>query len=305
MNQYLELLDDIMADGFTRQGRNGNTRALFGPQLRFNLKDGFPAVTTKPLKFDSVLGELLWFLRGSDNDNDLRALMGYEPGRPTIWTANAMDPNWTSKPCCISKPPGYLGRIYGVQWTNFDGTPERGNGTDQISELLRGLVLDPFGRRHIVSAWNPNQLGEMALPPCHIMFQCLVAPPNKLTLIMYQRSADTVLGVPFNIASYALLAHLIAAVTGLEADTLVINLGDAHIYEQHFPAVAEQLRRAPMPLPTLVIDPKHVRDRDSLMALAKAGGNLRFLLGQIEMGDVSLNGYQSHPKLVNPTPMIV
>lgn len=305
MNAYLELLDDIMADGFTRHGRNGNTRALFGPQLRFNLAAGFPAVTTKPLKFESVLGELLWFLRGSDNDNDLRALMGYEPGKKTIWTANAEDPNWRSKPECINHRPGYLGKIYGVQWTNFDGTPERGAGTDQISELIRGLVQDPFGRRHIVSAWNPNQLAEMALPPCHIMFQCLVAPPNKLTLIMYQRSADTVLGIPFNIASYALLAHLIATATCLVVDTLVINLGDAHIYEQHFPAVAEQLRRAPMALPTLRIDAKHARDRESLLPMAKAGGNLRFLLGQIGMEDVSLNGYQSHPKLTNPTPMIV
>lgn len=305
MNQYLELLDDIMADGFTRHGRNGNTRALFGPQLCFNLKEGFPAVTTKPLKFDSVLGELLWFLRGSDNDNDLRALMGYEPGKKTIWTANAEDPNWRRKPACIDQRPGYLGKIYGVQWTNFDGTPERGAGTDQISELLRGLVLDPFGRRHIVSAWNPNQLGEMALPPCHILFQCLVAPPNKLTLIMYQRSADTVLGIPFNIASYALLTHLLATVTGLVADTLVLNLGDAHIYEQHFPAVAEQLRRAPLPLPTLQIDSKHANRRESLDGLAKAGGKMRHLLGLIEMEDVSLVGYQSHPKLESPTPMIV
>lgn len=275
MRSYLDTLDKIMKNGVDREGRNGFTRALFAIQLRFNLKDGFPAVTTKQLAFKAVKSELLWFLEGSNDDNRLKELNGSEK---TIWTANAEADYWKPK----AKFPGDLGRIYGVQWRQWQ-SPD-GKVVDQIARIIEKLKTDPNDRRLIVTAWNPGELDQMALPPCHMMFQLFPAN-GKLSLHMVQRSCDMFLGVPFNIASYSLLLSMIAQAVGMEPDEFVITLNDAHIYHAHFDAVKEQLARTPTKLPTLWLNPE-VKDLD-----------------KFTMDDIKLVDYEYQPSI--KAPMIV
>lgn len=246
MKQYLALMRDIMEHGVDVNTRNGMTRKIFARQIRFNLEDGFPAVTTKKLAWTAVRSELLWFLEGSGDDNRLKELNGTER---TIWSDNAEAPYWKNN----AKFQGDLGRIYGVQWRSWRA-PD-GREIDQLKDVIDRLKKDPHDRRLVVSAWNPGELGQMALPPCHMLFQFFVAE-GKLSLHMVQRSADMFLGVPFNIASYALLLSLVAQVTGHTPHECVITLNDAHIYHEHFDAVTEQLTRTPHPLPTLVLNPE-------------------------------------------------
>ncbi|MEK7100029.1 MAG: thymidylate synthase, partial [Patescibacteria group bacterium] len=250
---YLDALQNIMTNGVDRDDRTGTgTRALFAIQLRHDLQDGFPALTTKKLAFKAVKSELLWFLEGSSDDNRLKELNGSEK---TIWTANAEADYWAPKAAF----PGDLGRIYGVQWRKW----QKPDGTilDQITEAIEKIKHKPTDRRIIVTAWNPGELDQMALPPCHMFFQFFVAN-GRLSLHMVQRSCDMFLGVPFNIASYALLLSMIAQVTDLAPGELVMTLNDAHIYKNHFDAVTEQLSRDPLPFSKLWLNPE-IRDIDS------------------------------------------
>jgi len=238
MKQYLELLNKIMTEGVDRDDRTGvGTRSIFGYQMRFNLDDGFPLLTTKKLHLKSIIYELLWFLKGDTNvkylqDNGVR-----------IWN------EW-------ARPDGELGPVYGHQWRSWPDYD--GNHIDQISEVIRTIKENPGSRRIIVSAWNVAQLPQMALPPCHLLFQFYVAD-GRLSLMLYQRSADCFLGVPFNIASYALLLMMVAQVTGLRPGDFVHTLGDTHIYHNHFEQVRTQLGRTPGPLPEMHLNPD-VRD---------------------------------------------
>ena len=234
MKQYLDLLNRIMTEGVDRGDRTGTgTRSVFGHQMRFNLDDGFPLLTTKKLHLRSVIYELLWFLRGDTNvkylqDNGVR-----------IWN------EWSS-------PDGDLGHIYGYQWRSW---PRYDGGfVDQISEAVETIKTNPESRRIIVSAWNVADLPNMNLPPCHAFFQFYVAD-GRLSLQLYQRSADTFLGVPFNIASYSLLLMMMAQVTGLRAGDFIHTLGDTHIYHNHFDQVREQLSRTPRALPVMTLNP--------------------------------------------------
>ena len=235
MKQYLDLLSHIMENGVAKEDRTGTgTRSVFGHQMRFNLADGFPLLTTKKLHLKSIVHELLWFLNGDTNvkylqDNGVR-----------IWNEWADD-------------NGDLGHIYGYQWRSW---PDYNGGhIDQIKEVVETIKNNPDSRRIIVSAWNVADLPNMNLPPCHAFFQFYVAD-GKLSLQLYQRSADCFLGVPFNIASYALLLMMMAQVTGLEAGDFVHTLGDTHIYNNHFEQVKEQLTREPRRLPRMVINPE-------------------------------------------------
>lgn len=272
MRTYLETLQKIMETGVDREGRNGNTRSLFSLQMRFNLKEGFPAVTTKKLAFNAVKGELLWFIEGSSDDNRLKELLGSDR---TIWTANAEADYWKDK----AKFAGDLGRIYGVQWRHWRG--QDGREIDQLGDVIERIKKDPHDRRLIVTAWNPAELQDMALPPCHMFYQFYVAN-GTLSLHMYQRSCDMFLGVPFNIASYALLLAMVAQVTSLIPNELIITLGDAHVYHDHFDQVREQLGREPFPLPTLWLNPE-VKD-----------------IGGFSMDDIRLENYQSHEAIKAP-----
>jgi len=233
MQQYLNTLKDILDNGYKKEDRTRTgTLSVFGRQIRFNLQDGFPLVTTKKIHLKSIIYELLWFIKGETNvkfltDNGVR-----------IWNPWA-DEN------------GELGRIYGYQWRSW--TAENRN-IDQLTELIDGLKNNPNSRRHLLSAWNVGDLDKMALPPCHVLFQFYVAG-NKLSCQLYQRSADMFIGVPFNIASYSLLTLMIAKVTGYEAGEFVHTFGDAHIYLNHIEQVKEQLSREPKKLPILKINP--------------------------------------------------
>lgn len=268
MRQYNDILKRIMDEGVDREGRNGKTRALFALQMRFNLKDGFPAVTTKKLAFKAVKSELLWFIEGSSDDNRLKELNGSER---TIWTDNAEAPYWTPK----AKFPGDLGRVYGVQWRHWK-TPE-GKEVDQLATIVEKIKTNPTDRRLVVSAWNPGELDQMALPPCHMLFQFFPNPEAKtLSLHMVQRSCDMFLGVPFNIASYALLLSMVAQATGYTPHECILTLNDAHIYHEHFDAVKEQLTREPLALPTLWLNPE-VTSIDAFT-----------------MDDIRLENYESH-----------
>ena len=243
MKQYHQALKHILTNGKNKTDRTGvGTRSVFGYQMRFNLQEGFPATTTKKLAWRAVVSELLWFLEGSSDERRLAEILHStrDSAKNTIWTANAEAPYWQDK----ARFSGDLGRVYGVQWRDF-------GGVDQISKLIEDLKTNPDSRRHIISAWNPPELDQMALPPCHVMAQFDVTD-GYLSCQMYQRSCDMFLGVPFNIASYSLLVHIIARECGLKVGDFVWTGGDCHIYNNHFDAVEEQLSREPKALPTLV-----------------------------------------------------
>ena len=257
---YLDALQNILENGDDRPDRTGvGTRSIFGLQMRFDLAEGFPAVTTKKLAWRAVVSELLWFIEGSGDENRLKEILHGErySEKKTIWSDNATAPYWTKKK--LQRHAGDLGRIYGVQWRRWRKPVIRINKVvlqnhDQLLELIDGIKSDPYGRRHIITAWNPGELDLMALPPCHMMSQFYVSN-GQLSCQMYQRSADMFLGVPFNIASYALFTHMIAQACNLEVGDLIITVGDAHIYNNHFEQVKEQLSRKPLPLPTLQLNP--------------------------------------------------
>ena len=235
MRQYLDLLRDIRDNGVDKADRTGTgTRSVFGRQLRFNLADGFPLLTTKKLHLKSIIYELLWFLNG---DTNVKYLQDHGV---RIWN------EWAGA-------DGDLGHIYGYQWRSWPDY--RGGSIDQIAQAVNDIKNNPDSRRRIVSAWNVADLPQMNLPPCHAFFQFYVAD-GRLSLQLYQRSADTFLGVPFNIASYALLLMMMAQVTGLEAGDFIHTLGDTHIYHNHFEQVEEQLTREPRQLPRMVINPE-------------------------------------------------
>ena len=235
MKQYLDLLQHILDHGTDKSDRTGTgTRSVFGYQMRFDPSEGFPLVTTKKLHLKSIIYELLWFLRGETN-------IGYlHEHNVRIWD------EWAD-------PDGNLGPVYGAQWRHW--VAPDGRIIDQISEVLRQIRTTPDSRRMIVSAWNVGQLDQMALMPCHALFQFYVAD-GKLSCQLYQRSADMFLGVPFNIASYALLTLMIAQVTGLKPGEFIHSLGDAHIYRNHFDQVRLQLTRQPRPLPVMKLNPQ-------------------------------------------------
>lgn len=235
MQQYLDLLRDVMENGVDKMDRTGvGTRSVFGRQMRFDLSKGFPLMTTKKVHLKSIIYELLWFLKGDTNVKYLQ-----ENG-VRIWN------EWADE-------NGELGPVYGSQWRNWNG-----EGIDQIAQVIETLKTKPNDRRMIVSAWNVGKIPEMHLPPCHMMFQFYVAN-NKLSCMLYQRSCDMFLGVPFNIASYALLTMMVAQVCGLEPGEFVHTLGDTHIYHNHFGQVKEQLSHTPYPLPQMKINP-NVKD---------------------------------------------
>jgi len=274
MKIYLDALHYVLNNGTVREDRTGTgTIGVFGMQQRYNLQEGFPAVTTKRLAFKACLSELLWFIEGSGDEKRLREILhgSRESDKDTIWTANATAPYWTPK----AQYEGDLGRIYGVQWRDF-------GGVDQLLNLIDGLRNDPYGRRHIITAWNPGQLDQMALPPCHCFAQFYVSAEGLLSCQMYQRSCDMFLGVPFNIASYSLFTHMLAQVCGLGVGEFVHVLGDAHIYLDHVEQVKEQLSREPLPAPKLWINPD-VKD-----------------ITQFTMDDFRLDGYQCHPPIKAP-----
>ncbi|MBY0054669.1 thymidylate synthase [Brevibacillus agri] len=234
LKQYLDLCRRILAEGVTKEDRTGTgTMSVFGHQMRFDLSEGFPLVTTKKLHMKSIIHELLWFLSG---DTNIRYL---QENGVRIWN------EWADE-------NGDLGPVYGKQWRSFTGRD--GKTVDQIQWVVEEIKKNPDSRRLVVSAWNPADLDEMALPPCHLLFQFYVAD-GKLSCQLYQRSADTFLGVPFNIASYALLTHMVAHVTGLKVGDFVHTLGDAHLYVNHIEQVKLQLTREPKPLPKLKLNP--------------------------------------------------
>jgi thymidylate synthase len=235
MRQYLDLLDHVIETGIEKKDRTGTgTISVFGYQMRFNLEEGFPLLTTKKLHLKSIIHELLWFISGDTNTRYLN-----ENG-VKIWD------NWADK-------DGNLGPVYGYQWRSW--TADGGKKIDQLSNVIRSINKTPDSRRHIVSAWNVGDIEKMALPPCHLMFQFYVAG-GKLSCQLYQRSADIFIGVPFNIASYSLLTQMVAQVTGLKAGDFVHTLGDAHIYLNHLEQVKIQLQRVPYKLPELFLNPE-------------------------------------------------
>ena len=258
MKQYLDALKTILEQGEDVNDRTGvGTRTVFGYQMRFNLQDGFPAVTTKKLAWRSVVGELLWFLEGSTDERRL-AEITFEKSRKeltdkgTIWTANA-DKQGVDLGYVNTDLMKNLGPVYGHQWRHFDAMGDDLSGKqDQIQNIIQQIKKDPDSRRIILSAWNPNQLHMMALPPCHTLAQFRVTN-NKLSCQLYQRSADMFLGVPFNIASYSLLTHMLAQICGLDVGDFVWTGGDCHIYQNHFEQVKEQITRLPVGGPTLEI----------------------------------------------------
>ena len=244
MKQYLDALKYCYENGTDVESRAGKVRKSFGYQMNFDLTKGFPAITTKKLAWKSVVSELLWFIEGSNDERRLAEILYQDKrenlkNKKTIWTQNAEADYWKPK----AKFDGDVGKIYGVQWRNF-------NGVDQIANLIRGLKNDPNGRRHIISSWNPPELASMSLPPCHVFSQFYISE-NKLSCQLYQRSCDMFLGVPFNIASYSLLTHMLARECNLEVGKFIHSLGDFHIYEEHFEQVKIQLKRQPKELPRL------------------------------------------------------
>jgi thymidylate synthase len=285
--EYLNALKNILENGDDRPDRTGTgTRSIFGLQMRFDLTEGFPAITSKKLAWKAVVSELLWFIEGSGDENRLKEILYGEryTDKKTIWSDNAQADYWVKKK--LQRHPGDLGRVYGVQWRKWRKPLIRINKVilqnhDQLLELVAGIKEDPYSRRHIITAWNPGELDLMALPPCHMMAQFYVNN-NKLSCQMYQRSADMFLGIPFNIASYALFSHMIAQVCNLEVGDLIITIGDAHIYNNHFDQVKEQLKRKPLPLPTLQLNPSIE------------------VITNFDMTDIELVGYESHDAIKAP-----
>ena len=254
MKEYLDALRFILDNGKLRNDRtNTGTKSVFGYQMRFDLRESFPAVTTKKLAFRSVVSELLWMLEGSSDERRLAEIRYENPreelvGKTTIWTANA-DKQGADLGYVNTDTVKDLGPVYGHQWRTWDSQL---GYVDQIVEVLEGLHNDPDSRRHIVSAWNADRVNVMALPPCHTLFQFYVCD-GELSCQLYQRSADMFLGCPFNIASYSLLIHMFAQLLGLKPGEFVWTGGDCHIYQNHFDQVKEQLTREPLPGPRLVM----------------------------------------------------
>ena len=293
MKQYHDLLQDILDNGEEKDDRTSvGTYSVFGRHLRFDLRRGFPAITTKKLAWKAVCGELLWFIEGSGDERRLAEIThGNKDGNTTIWTPNALAPYWKPK----AKFEGDLGRVYGVQWRHWQKyTEEKNYGeahkggerlavdkteVDQLANLINGLKNDPTGRRHILSAWNVGELDQMALPPCHVMSQFDVTKHGELSCHMYQRSVDVFLGLPFNIASYALLTHMIAHVCDYTVKELIISTGDTHIYKNHVEQVKEQLSRRAFGMPALILNPD-IKD-----------------ITKFTMNDIHLEGYESHGQI--------
>ena len=271
MKQYIEALKYCYQKGVDVDSRAGKVRKAFGYQMHFDLQDGFPAVTTKKLAWKAVVSELLWFLEGSNDERRLAEILYKDKkenltDKKTIWTQNAQADYWKQK----AKFEGDVGKIYGVQWRNF-------NGIDQINTLFSGIKNNPHSRRHILSAWNPAELHLMSLPPCHAFSQFFVAE-QKLSCQLYQRSCDMFLGVPFNIASYSLLTHIIARECNLDVGVFVHTLGDYHIYHEHFNQVETQLNRSIKKLPNLKFETKKIEE--------------------YTIDDFKLINYEPHPKIL-------
>ncbi len=292
MKQYHDLLTDILTNGEPCEDRTGTgTNFVVGRQMRFNLADGFPLLTTKRVNINAVIHELLWFLSGSTNEKDLRAR-----GGTRIWSEWAT----AEKTALFGRAEGDLGRTYGQQWRNYGGTKHDStcanlygtfecgpvkngyhcDGLDQIAKVIHQIKTTPTSRRIIVNAWNPAEADSVALPPCHSFFQFIVnVAKGTLSCCLYQRSGDVFLGVPFNIASYALLTRMIAQVTSLMPGEFVHTIGDAHIYTNHFDQVRLQLTREPRALPTMELNP-HITDID-----------------EFHFDDFTLHGYDPHPPI--------
>lgn len=287
MDNYHSLIEKILNEGSKREDRTGvGTLSLFGEQLRFDLSKGFPAITTKKLAWKSVVSELLWFIEGSGDERRLKEILFGDANadKKTIWTGNAQSNYWVDRR--HKKHYHDLGRIYGVQWRTWRapvfGVNKMGvKHVDQLQSLIKGIKEDPTGRRHIITAWNPGELDLMALPPCHCFAQFYVNN-GKLSCQMYQRSADIFLGVPFNIASYALFTHMIAQACDLDVGELIITFGDVHLYLNHIDQAKEQLTREPFPYPTLKLN-TDVKD-----------------VTKFTMQDIELVGYESHGTISAP-----
>ena len=284
MKQYLDLLKDILENGNEREDRTGvGTISVFGRQIRFKMSDGFPAVTTKSLAWRAVVSELLWFLEGSTSEHRLAELKNdgkpyselTEKERKTIWTLNA-----ENQGAALGYKDGELGPVYGKQWRNW-------LGFDQITTVINEIKNNPTSRRLMVNAWNVGELGIMALPPCHYGFQFYV-DGDKLSLMWNQRSIDTACGLPFNIASYALLLHIVAYMTNKIPYELIGNLGDCHIYKNHIEGVKIQLMRTPHKLPTL-----------KLPGIDWNRG-IDEILKQVKTSDFVLENYEHDPKIIYP-----
>tara|TARA_Y100001970_G_scaffold182856_1_gene222393 strand:+ start:1591 stop:2490 length:900 start_codon:yes stop_codon:yes gene_type:complete len=269
LKQYLSALKHILENGKDREDRTGvGTRGVFGYQMRFNLKDGFPAVTTKKLAWRSVVSELIWFLEGETDERRLAEIYFgknrkelYE--KKTIWTANA-DKQGKALGYINTPEKKELGPIYGKQWRSWG---KENKGIDQIKKIINDIKKDPHSRRHLVSAWNVEKIDQMALPPCHTMFQFYVQG-RELSCQLYQRSADMFLGVPFNVASYSLLTHMIAQILDLKPSEFVWVGGDCHIYKNHFAQAKEQIKRNPKTPPTLLM-PKITKIEDIIHSTPK------------------------------------
>lgn len=286
MKQYLDMCRYILEQGEDRPDRTGTgTRSVFGYQTRYDLREGFPLLTTKKMYLRPIAEELLWFIKGDTNikylvDRNVKIWneWPYEDFKKSEDFNGETLEEFVEKiknDDDFAKKHGNLGPVYGAQWRNFNN-----EGTDQLMKLIDSLKNNPFSRRHIISAWNPSQVDEMALPPCHTLMQFYVSSDKKyLSCQLYQRSADTFLGVPFNIASYALLTCMLAQVCGYEPKEFIHTIGDAHIYKNHFDVVKTQIEREPLPLPRLVLN----KDIDNLF--------------DFKIEDIKLEGYQSHGPL--------
>lgn len=286
MKQYLDMCRYILEHGEDHPDRTGTgTRSVFGYQTRYDLREGFPLLTTKKMYLRPIAEELLWFIKGDTNikylvDRNVKIWneWPYEDFKKSEDFNGETLEEFVEKiknDDDFAKKHGNLGPVYGAQWRNFNN-----EGTDQLMKLIDSLKNNPFSRRHIISAWNPSQVDEMALPPCHTLMQFYVSSDKKyLSCQLYQRSADTFLGVPFNIASYALLTCMLAQVCGYEPKEFIHTIGDAHIYRNHFDVVKTQIEREPLPLPRLVLN----KDIDNLF--------------DFKIEDIKLEGYQSHGPL--------